>query len=61
MAKIVAVIIFDVTLILACLSVVAQTESRDDVIKQIEAKRAELAALEKKVLAVADSDREEFA
>ena len=61
MAKIVAVIIFNVTLILACLSVVAQTESRDDVIKQIEAKRAELAALEKKVLAVADSDREEFA
>ena len=51
------------TLLLAPLTVLAQTQtqSRDDVIKEIEAKRAELAALEKKVLAVADTDREEFA
>jgi hypothetical protein len=63
MKKIVAVTTFCLTFVLACLSVAAQTqaESRDDVVKQIEAKRAELAALEKKVLAVADSDREEFA
>src|SRR6185295_4157093 len=65
MKKTIAVTTFSLTLILACLSVAAQTstqaESRDDVIKQIEAKRAELAVLEKKVLAVADTDREEFA
>jgi hypothetical protein len=62
MKKTIAVTTF---LIAACLTVTAQTstqaESRDDVIKQIEAKRAELAALEQKILAVADSDREQFA
>jgi hypothetical protein len=61
MKKIVAVTAFILTLVLACLSVAAQTKSRDDVIKEIEAKRAEMAALEQKLLAVADSDREEFA
>ena len=61
MKKIAAVTTFSLTLVLACLSVVAQTQSREDVIKQIEQKRAELAELEKKVLAVADSDRDEFA
>jgi hypothetical protein len=61
MKKIVAVTAFSLTLILACLSVAAQTQSRDEVIKQIEAKRAELAELEQKVLAVSDSDREQFA
>jgi len=50
-----------VTLLLATVSSFAQTQSRDDVIKEIEAKRAELAVLEQKVLAVADSDRAEFA
>jgi hypothetical protein len=49
------------TLVVSAFSVSAQTQSRDDVIKEIEAKRAELGVLEKKVLAVADSDREEFA
>lgn len=61
MKKIAAVTAFSLTLVLACLSVAAQTQSRDDVIKEIEAKRAELAVLETKVLAVGDSDREEFA
>ena len=63
MKKTVAVTAFSLTMALACLSVAAQTQtqSRDDVIKQIEAKRAELAELEKKVIAVADADREEFA
>lgn len=63
MKKIVTVTTFSLTLVLACLSVAAQnqTQSRDEVIKEIEAKRAELAVLEKKVLAVADTDREEFA
>jgi len=43
------------------MNVAAQTQSRDDVIKEIEAKRAELTVLEQKVLAVADSDREKSA
>jgi hypothetical protein len=50
-----------IVLVLSAFSVLAQTQSRDDVIKEIEAKRAELAVLEQKVLAVADSDRSEFA
>jgi len=61
MKRTVAVSTFSLTLICACLSVAAQSPSRDDVIKEIEAKRAELAVLEKKVLAVSDTDREEFA
>jgi hypothetical protein len=63
MKKLVALTTVSLTFVLACLSVAAQTQtqSRDDVIKQIEAKRAELAVLEKKVLDVADSDRAEFA
>lgn len=63
MKRTVAVITFSLTLVLACLSVAAQnqTQSRDDVIKEIETKRAELAVLEKKVLAVSDTDQEEFA
>lgn len=63
MKKIVTVATFSLTLILACVIVPAQTQtqSRDDVIRELEAKRAELAVLEQKVLAVADTDREEFA
>ena len=59
MKKIFLATAFIFTLVLSAFSVSAQ--SRDDVIKQIEAKRAELAVLEQKVLAVADSDREESA
>jgi len=61
MRKIIAFTTFSLTLILACLSVAAQSQSRDDVIREIEAKRAELAVLEKKVIAVSDKDREDFA
>ena len=61
MKKTVAVTTFSLTLILTCLSVAAQSQSRDDVIKEIEAKRAELAVLEKKILAVSDADRDKFA
>lgn len=61
MKKIFLATAFIFTLGLSAFSVSAQTQSRDDVIKQIEAKRAELAVLEQKVLAVADSDRAEFA
>ena len=63
MKRIVTVTTFSLTLVLACLSVAAQTqtESRDDAIKQLETKRAELVLLEKKILAVSDADREENA
>jgi hypothetical protein len=63
MKKIVSVTTFSLTFVLACLSIAAQTqaESREDVIQQIEAKRAELAVLEKKILSVSNADREENA
>lgn len=57
--------IFTVTLLVAVLlaltqSAFGQSESRDDVLKQIEAKRAELAALEKRFLAPSEEDRAAF-
>src|SRR5215204_5277937 len=54
--KIIAVTTFALTLVLASLGVAAQT--RDDVLKELEAKRAELASLEKKVLDPSDADRD---
>ncbi len=58
--------IFTTTVFVALLSVLsmsafAQSESRDDMLKQIETKRAELAALEKKFLAPSDGDRTAYA
>jgi len=61
MKKIFLATAFIFTLVLSAFSVSAQTQSRDDVIKEIETKRAELAMLEQKILAVADIDREGFA
>jgi hypothetical protein len=58
MKKIVAVTTFSLTLILACLNVAAQTQSREDILKEMQAKRAEIVALEQKILAVSDADRE---
>lgn len=49
------------TLLLASLTVFAQSQSRDDILKQIEAKRAELSQLEKTYLAPADEDRARYA
>jgi len=49
------------TLLFASLTAVAQAQSRDDVLKQIEAKRAELAALEKRYIAPAEEDRMTYA
>lgn len=53
---------FAATLLIASLSIIsidawAQSESRDEVLKQIETKRAELSALEKKLLAPSEEDR----
>ena len=61
MKKTIAVTTFGLTLIVASLNVAAQTRSREDVIKEIEAKRAEIAALEPQLLSVPDTDREQFA
>ena len=61
MKKIFLATAFIFTLVPGAFSVSAQSESRDDVIRKIEAKRAELQVLEKKVIAVADSDRQDFA
>lgn len=49
-----------IVLALCAAAVLAQTESRDEVFKQIETKRAELAVLEKKLLAPSDADRSAF-
>src|SRR6185503_20913533 len=43
------------------LSVLAQTESRADILKKIEAKRAELATLEKQFLSPSEEDRARYA
>ena len=68
MKKTFAVTTFSLTLILACLCVSAQSPSRENLLKEIdaktkeiEAKRAELTALIKKILDVSDTDRQEFA
>ena len=58
MKKTIALTTLGLTLILASLSVVAQTQSRDDVLNEIEKKRAEMAALEKKILEPSAADRE---
>jgi len=57
---------FIASLVLGIISVIstsglAQTESRAETLKQIEAKRAELAALEKKLLEPSEADRELYA
>lgn len=53
---------FAATLFIASLSIIsssafAQSESRDDMLKQIETKRAELAVLEKQILEPSEQDR----
>ena len=58
MKKIIAVTTFSLTLVLACLNGIAQTRSREDILKELEAKRAELIALEKSFLGPSDADRE---
>ena len=58
--------IFAATLLMGSLSIIsisalAQSESRDEVLKQIETKRAELSALEKKLLSPSEEDRAGYA
>ena len=61
MKKTIAVTTFALTLLLASLSAAAQTQSREDVLKDIQQKRAELAALEKSFLSPSDADRAAYA
>lgn len=49
-----------IVLALFSASAVAQSASREEVVKQIETKRAELSVLEKKLLAPADADRSAY-
>lgn len=58
MKRIIVAATFILTLVLASLSVSAQVQSREDALKELKAKRAELMALEFKILDVSDSDRE---
>ncbi len=58
MKRIIVATTFILTLALVPLSVSAQSQSREDALKELKAKRAELAALEFKILDVSDSDRE---
>ena len=50
-----------ITLLMALATGFAQTNSRDDLLKQIEAKRAELAALQKQILEPSEEDRAAYA
>ena len=49
------------TLLLAAVSSFAQTQSRDDILKQIESKRAELNVLENRFLAPSEEDKARYA
>ncbi len=49
------------TLILSTLTAIAQTQSREDILRELETKRAELAALEKRFLSPSEDDRAAYA
>ena len=57
MTKIFVTVVFLMSLAIASMNVVAQSESRGDLLKEIETKRTELTALEKKFLAPSTEDR----
>jgi len=61
MRRIHVALLFLATLSMIPISAAAQSESRDDVIRQIEAKRAELTVLERKLLSPSDEDRATYA
>jgi hypothetical protein len=56
MKRIFAAAVFIVSLSIASINTFAQAESRDDLLKQLETKRAELTALEKKFLEPSEQD-----
>jgi len=57
MTKIFVTVVFLMSLAIASMNVVAQSETRGDLLREIETKRIELAALEKKFLAPSTEDR----
>jgi hypothetical protein len=57
MKRIFATTLFSAVLSIMAISALAQSESRDDAIKQIQVKRVELAVLEKKILVPSEEDR----
>ena len=61
MTRIFVTLVFLMSLAVASMNVVAQSESRGDLLKEIETKRSELAALEKKFLAPSAQDRADYA
>ena len=61
MKKIVLATAAITTLILSALTTFAQTQSRDDILKELQAKRTELATLEKRFLSPAEEDRTTYA
>jgi hypothetical protein len=61
MKKILAATLFVAALSIMSINVVAQSESRDELLSQIETKRTELSALEKKFLTPSDEDRTAYA
>jgi hypothetical protein len=61
MKRIFTTTLFVAALSIASTSVFSQSDSREDVLKQIETKRAELSALEKKLLAPSAEDRSAYA
>ena len=61
MKRIFTATLFVAALSLASTSVCSQSKSRDDILKQIESKRAELSALETKLLAPSEEDSAAYA
>lgn len=61
MKKIVLATAAIATLILSALTAFAQTQSRDDILKELQAKRTELSTLEKRFLSPAEEDRATYA
>jgi hypothetical protein len=61
MKKIVLATAAIATLILSALTASAQTQSRDDILKELQTKRAELSTLEKRFLSPAEEDRAAYA
>ena len=57
MTKIFVIVVFLMSLAVASMNALAQSESRDDLLKEIVTKRTELTALEKKFLAPSTEDR----
>ncbi|HKR23342.1 MAG TPA: hypothetical protein VJS17_12135 [Pyrinomonadaceae bacterium] len=57
MQRIITATTFVLTLVIASLNVTAQAQSREDTLKALKAKRAEVSVLEQKILDVSDSDR----